>query len=157
MNKTTIKRLHVIEISNETYQILEKKLKTDFIPEYYFRDISLRLSKGELLFTGSSDVFPSPSFFEIVQRKLIGPFTILKSRRINASKNIDESFLHYFTQPKTVNTYLAEPKEICDFGYYSIFGGGDLGDLQGALKSTILHVNGWIFILGLLMQLLYGI
>lgn len=137
-------RLHVIEVSTDMIQMLMNVLNTKFIPEYYFRDVSLKLAKGEFLMTGSSDVYPSPAFFEIVQRKLVGPFTILKSQRIKAG-SFDDCFSNYLVKQENVNSFLDNATNPCNFHYYFTNALGDLGDLQGAIRPTINALNGWIF------------
>lgn len=137
-------RLHVIDVSKKDMQTVLDVLHTTFIPEYFFRDISTKLGNGELLMTGSSDAYPSPSLFEIAQRKLVGPFTILKSDRIRAPE-FNESFYYYLEKQDTVTSALDHAKEPCDFHHYLLSSLGHLGDVQGTVRSTMKELNGWIF------------
>lgn len=138
------KRLHVYEISQESIQLVLKILKTNYMPEYFFRDVAVRLGSGELLMTGSSDVYPSPLFFEIAQRKLIGPFTILKSLRINAP-SFNDSFGMYLKKDEPVASSLDQATKPTSFWKYYNFVQGALGDIQGALRQTMYKMNGWLF------------
>ena len=85
-----------------------------------------------------------PLFFEIAQRKLMGPFTILKSLRVNA-KSFNESFSKYLKKDEPVISFLDQLKKPTSFWNYYDFVQGALGDIQGALKTTMYKMNGWVF------------
>lgn len=138
--------LHIFEISNSSLHLIHSVLKTKSLPEYFFRDIEIRLGRGELLMTGSSDVYPSPDFFEIVQRKQMSHFTLLKSYRIPANNSLENYLLNYLQNQENPNAFLIPSLTQADFES-SIFKWriGCIGDTQGALRTTMYHINGWIF------------
>lgn len=138
------KSLRVFEMSKEMVTKVMNILGTKFIPEYFFRDIEVRLGRGELLVSGSADSYPSPTFFEIIQRKLMGPFTVLRSRRIDALP-FEEAFNKYLQKQVSVDSMLTNSNKPYRFWRYYDFCRGAYGDMQGALRTTLFKVNGWIF------------
>jgi hypothetical protein len=135
-------RLHVIEVSNEQLEKLQTILQIPkrVIPEYIFRNIGARLSRGKLIMTGSQDTWPSPALYEIAQRELVGPLTIYKPRRSPA----DPEKQHALYANRSGSPY-------CSLGragsatFRANFGSarGPVGDMQGGSREQVFALNGW--------------
>ena len=137
------KRMHVIEFSKPEFLKLNNVFNTteDMIPEYFFRNIGVRLGQGDILMTGSEDVIPAPPFFEIVQRKLVSPMISWRSIRKNRN-NIQNVISEYMQEYTRASTYL-DSYTRRTFDNHFRFSNGPTGDLQGAPRQQLYKLNGW--------------
>ena len=144
--KNVAERLHIIEISGSESYFLNTvfKIRERQVPEYYFRNIAMRLGQGELLFTNSEDVLPSPCLFRIAQRKQVSPLAILRSMRWDV--NIYKKDLFYNYKMKNIpkhKSFLKNISKIQGWQSYLNSNWGCSGDLQGATREAIFKINGW--------------
>ena len=128
------KRLHVIEVWPEDFVIIKKVLNltdSDF-PEYFFRDIGIRFCQGEVIFTGNEDIYPSPNLIDVMHKKSISPFAILRSGLRESSesspKDVFDKF-HYSVDPPSMRI---DTQKNFTFLDHSIFASDEVSDPQGA-------------------------
>ena len=136
-------RLTVLYVSEKSLNEVKSRLDTVDFPEYFFRNIGIRLSRGDVIYSGSSDVYPSPSLFEAAQRHMFSPFVLTRSKRIPASENVAENLERYAQK-------VTEAPEILDLDDKSILQkyiwryGGTYGDLQGGDRRLLHNMQGWV-------------
>ena len=139
------KHYHIIEVSNETYKLICDTMGISYnqFPEYYLRDIGVRLGKGQLLMTGTEDVYPPFALFDIAQRKLDSPLGILRSNRQETVETMEQVFEKYYTK-RTDNPFtVIDYQEKYTFNDHYYFAWGETGDIQGAARRQIYELNGW--------------
>ena len=139
------KHFHVIEVSNDDYTTICNVLNIsrEYFPEYFFRDIGIRLGKGEFLVSGREDVYPPLGFFDIMQRKLDSPLAILRSVRKGFVGSVDDLFKkHYMKREDNPCTSIDTQNHFTLNDHYN-FGRGDTDDLQGGPRRQVYELNGW--------------
>ena len=138
------KRMHIIELDYE--EIIKIKdffnMNGTMIPEYIFRNIGCRLGQGELLFSGSEDVYPSPVFFHIVQRKEMSPLAILRSLRRPLMKKWHNIFRFYIRDHPFFSTTIRS-NDSWSFKEMMTENNGPTGDVQGGTREKMFRIQGW--------------
>lgn len=136
---------HIIEVTKKDYEMLCDVLGISYnqLPEYVFRDIGVRLGKGQLLMTGSEDVYPPFGLFDIAQRKLDSPLGILRSSRTEVTEPYEEIYQKYYTS-RTPNPYvMIDFQDTYTFDDHYYYAWGETGDIQGAARRQLYEINGW--------------
>ena len=137
-------KLHIIEIEkSEYFKLLNVlNLKPHQIPEYYLRNVGVRLGQGKLLMTGSEDIYPSPIYYGIIQRKLISPLMCFRNPRMNLLDTPDVYFQRYKSPIDVPNGKILSEKQGA-FWYHYGYVQGPSGDIQGAPREQMYRINGW--------------
>ena len=143
VSRKVASHLHVIEIENEEFIKLIDVFgtKKEMIPEYFFRNVGTRLGQGNILMTGSEDVYPSMSFFHIAQRHLDSPFVQWRSMR-GVIRTPNNPYDHYKRRQGRTITILDKIKDN-KFVTQFMWSNGPTGDFQGAPRMQMFALNGW--------------
>ena len=141
------KRLHVIEVEQDEFATIKQVLNitdNDY-PEYFFRDIGLRLCKGEVIYAGSEDIYPPPQLMDIMEKRLISPFIIWRGGfRESAAGNPMDIYEKYYTtlEPPRMNVDFQQDFKFWD---HFMFAWGETGDIQGAPRRAVYNMRGYIW------------
>ena len=132
--------MRIIEIPKSYIDNLKKTYNITYFPEFIIKNIGIRRSSGEYIFSINSDVILPIGFFECVQRKLFTPLSYIM---VNFRKT--SLLLKYYYDVKDYKFMNQTYSNVCrNRRFYDDYDRNGCGDFQGSHRQMWFNVGGFI-------------